>query len=68
MARTVDYYFTTVSPFSYLGHQRFAEIVAKHGAAVNVKPIDLGKVFPVSGGIPLKQRAPQRQAHRAVPR
>ena len=66
MARTVDYYFTTVSPFSYLGHQRFAEIVAKHGAAVNVKPIDLGKVFPVSGGIPLKQRAPQRQAYRLV--
>ena len=64
MARTVDYYFTSVSPFSYLGHQRFAAIAAKHGARVNVKPIDLGKVFPASGGLPLKQRAPQRQAYR----
>ena len=66
MAKTVDYYFTTVSPFSYLGHQQFAQIVAKHGARVNVKPMDLGKIFPVSGGIPLKQRAAQRQAYRLV--
>jgi 2-hydroxychromene-2-carboxylate isomerase len=66
LAKTVDYYFTTVSPFSYLGHQRFAQIVAKHGARVNLKPVDLGKIFPVSGGIPLKQRAAQRQAYRLV--
>jgi 2-hydroxychromene-2-carboxylate isomerase len=66
LARTVDYYFTVISPFSYLGHQRFAQIVAKRGATVNVKPIDLGKIFPVSGGLPLKQRAPQRQAYRLV--
>ena len=66
MAKTVDYYFTSVSPFSYLGHQRFTQIAAKHGARVNVKPIDLGKVFPVSGGLPLKQRAAQRQAYRLV--
>jgi 2-hydroxychromene-2-carboxylate isomerase len=66
LGRTVDYYFTTVSPWSYLGHQRFAQMVAQHGARVNVKPIDYGKVFPVSGGLPLKQRAPQRQAYRLV--
>jgi carboxymethylenebutenolidase len=30
-------------------------------------PIDLGgKVFPISGGLPLGQRAPQRQAYRLV--
>jgi carboxymethylenebutenolidase len=28
--------------------------------------MDLGKVFPVSGGLPLSQRAPQRQAYRLV--
>lgn len=66
MGRTVDYYFTTVSPWSYLGHQRFAQMVAQHGARVNVKPTDYGKVFPVSGGLPLKQRSPQRQAYRLV--
>jgi len=66
LSKTVDYYFTTVSPYSYLGHERFAKIAAKHGATVNVKPIDLGRIFPVSGGLPLKQRAPQRQAYRLV--
>jgi carboxymethylenebutenolidase len=30
-------------------------------------PVDLGgKVFPISGGLPLGQRAPQRQAYRLV--
>lgn len=66
MAKAVDYYFTTVSPYSYLGHERFAQLVAQHGAKVNVKPVDYGKIFPVSGGLPLKQRAPQRQAYREV--
>ena len=66
MAKTVDYYFTTVSPWSYLGHETFARRVAKHGAAVRVKPVDYGRIFPVSGGLPLKQRAPQRQAYRLV--
>jgi len=34
---------------------------------VRVMPIDLGgKVFPISGGLPLGQRAPQRQAYRLV--
>ena len=66
LSKTVDYYFSTISPFSYLGHQRFAQVAAKRGATVNLKPIDLAKVFPVSGGLPLKQRAPQRQAYRLV--
>jgi carboxymethylenebutenolidase len=34
---------------------------------VRVMPMDLGgKVFPISGGLPLGQRAPQRQAYRLV--
>jgi 2-hydroxychromene-2-carboxylate isomerase len=32
-----------------------------------VLPVDLGgKVFPISGGLPLGQRAPQRQAYRLL--
>lgn len=64
MAKVVDYYFTPVSPWTYLGHQRFEQMLARHGAQVNVKPVDYGRIFPVSGGLPLKQRAPQRQAYR----
>ena len=66
MTKDIDYYFTPVSPFSYLGHERFAALAQQYAATIRVKPIDLGKVFPVSGGLPLKQRAPQRQAYRLV--
>ena len=67
MSLTVDYYFAPVSPWTYLGHRRFAEIAAAAGAKVRVLPVDLGgKVFPVSGGLPLAKRAPQRQAYRLV--
>lgn len=66
MTKQVDYYFTPQSPFAYLGHERFAAIAQKHGAQVSLKPCDLGKVFSVSGGVPLAQRPPQRQAYRLV--
>ena len=67
MGRTVDYYFAPQSPWAYLGHQRLAEIAQRHDASVRVMPMDLGgKVFPISGGLPLGQRAPQRQAYRLV--
>ena len=66
MSKTVDYYFTPVSPWTYLGHERFVAMAKRHGASINVKPVDLGKVFPVSGGLPLAKRAPQRQAYRLV--
>lgn len=63
---TVDYYFTPQSPWTYLGHARFAAIARRAGAEVRVRPVDLGAVFPVSGGLPLGKRAPQRQAYRLV--
>jgi 2-hydroxychromene-2-carboxylate isomerase len=64
MPKLIDYYFTPISPYTYLGHERFVEIAARHGATIAVKPVDYGRIFPVSGGLPLKQRAPQRQAYR----
>jgi len=64
VTRNVEYFLTPVSPFTYLGHERFIAIAGRHGASISVKPVDLGRVFPVSGGLPLKQRAPQRQAYR----
>ena len=66
MSKHVDYYLTPVSPYTYLGHDRFVALARKHGATVAVKPIDLGQVFPMSGGLPLAKRAPQRQAYRLV--
>jgi 2-hydroxychromene-2-carboxylate isomerase len=67
LSTTVDYYFTPQSPWTYLGHERFAQIARAADAQVRVLPVDLGgKVFPVSGGLPVGQRAPQRQAYRLL--
>jgi 2-hydroxychromene-2-carboxylate isomerase len=66
MMKTIDYYFAPQSPWTYLGHARLVKIAKAAGAKVNVLPVDLGRVFPVSGGLPLPKRAPQRQAYRLV--
>jgi 2-hydroxychromene-2-carboxylate isomerase len=66
MPKVVDYFLTPVSPWTYLGHERFRAICARHGAQIHLRVMDLGKVFPASGGVPLKDRAPQRRAYRLV--
>jgi 2-hydroxychromene-2-carboxylate isomerase len=66
MSRTVDYFFVPQSPWTYLGHARFAAVLATNDASAAVKPIDLGRVFSLSGGLPLAKRAPQRQSYRLL--
>ncbi|MEM8761047.1 MAG: 2-hydroxychromene-2-carboxylate isomerase [Pseudomonadota bacterium] len=61
---TIDYYFTTVSPYAYLTGDRIERIAEKHGARLAYRPVDLGKVFPTTGGVPLAKRAPARRAYR----
>ena len=64
--KTIDYFFATVSPWAYLGHARLVALSRAAGATVRVKPMDLGEIFPLTGGLPLAKRAPQRQAYRLV--
>lgn len=64
MTKTVDYYFAVNSPWMYLGHARFVAIARGAGAHVAVKPVDMGRVFAASGGLPLPQRPLQRQLYR----
>ncbi|MQA22972.1 2-hydroxychromene-2-carboxylate isomerase [Rugamonas rivuli] len=66
MSKVCQYFFATHSPWTYLGHERFVAMARQHGVQVEVRPVDLGKVFGVSGGVPLAKRAPQRQAYRLV--
>ncbi len=66
MSLKIDYYFSPQSPWTYLGHERFAQIAKAASATISVLPVDLGRVFPVSGGLPLSKRAPQRQGYRLV--
>jgi 2-hydroxychromene-2-carboxylate isomerase len=60
----IDYYFSTVSPWAYLAGNRLEEMAARHGATITYKPIDLGALFPRTGGQPLPERHPSRQAYR----
>ena len=64
MSKVIDYYFSLVSPWSYLGSGRLAEIAQRHRAEVRVMPMNLGEVFPRTGGLPLPKRSPERQAYR----
>jgi 2-hydroxychromene-2-carboxylate isomerase len=66
MTKIVDYFMTPVSPFTYLGHDRFRTICKQAGAQINLRVMDLGKVFPASGGLALKDRPPQRRAYRMM--
>lgn len=62
--QTVDYYFTLVSPWTYLGDAAFKEIVDRHGAKINHLPVNLGRVFQATGGLPLAKRSDARKALR----
>lgn len=66
MPRTVDYYFSVVSPWAYIGHGPFMDIAKRHGLAVNYKPVFLGEVFDKTGGLPLPKRHPTRQRYRML--
>jgi 2-hydroxychromene-2-carboxylate isomerase len=60
----IDYFFTTLSPWCYLAGQRLEEIAARHEATIAYKPIDLGALFPRTGGLPLGQRHDSRKEYR----
>ncbi len=64
--KSIRYCIAPQSPWTYLGHERLIQIAARHGASIEVRPIDLGRIFPLSGGLPLAKRASQRQAYRLV--
>ncbi len=66
MTKTIDYYLTLTSPWTYFGSTRFEEIARRHGAEIRVKPVNYGVIFPRTGGLPLPKRAPERQAYRLM--
>lgn len=62
----IDYYFSTISPFTYLAGLRMEVVAARHGATIAYKPVDLlGSVLPRTGGVAPKDRHPARLELRA---
>ena len=62
----VEYYFSFISLWSYIGSRRFQQVAKETNAQVIFKPIDLLYTFSTSGGLPVKQRASQRQIYRLL--
>ncbi|RMA44082.1 2-hydroxychromene-2-carboxylate isomerase [Rhodophyticola porphyridii] len=60
----IDFYFATISPFTYLSSGTVEEIAARHGATLTYKPLDIMALFARTGGLPPKDRHPSRQAYR----
>lgn len=61
----IDYFCSTLSPFTYLAGMRLEEIASRHGATVTYKPFDVIALFGRTGGVPQKDRHPNRNAYRA---
>ncbi len=63
MARTIDFYFDFISPFSYLAHQRLPDLAARYGYALAYHAASLADLKQLAGNtaprvtaIPLKLR------------
>ena len=66
MPRQVDYYFSFQSPWAYIGHNYFQDLVTTYDLKVNHKPVVLVDLFSETGGLPLMKRHPVRQRYRMV--
>jgi 2-hydroxychromene-2-carboxylate isomerase len=66
MPRQVDYYFSFLSPWAYVGHRAFRDLVSTYDLKVNHKPVVLVDLFSETGGLPLMKRHPVRQRYRMV--
>ncbi|KPU84018.1 2-hydroxychromene-2-carboxylate isomerase [Marinosulfonomonas sp. PRT-SC04] len=61
---SIDYYFTCISPYTYLAGTRLEAIAKKHDIAINYKPLDVLALFARTGGIVPKERHPARLEYR----
>jgi len=66
LSRSIAYYFTLQSPWTYLGNAAFHDIARRHGCSIDYRPMPLRAVFDETGGLPLPKRHPARQRYRLV--
>jgi 2-hydroxychromene-2-carboxylate isomerase len=63
---TIEYFFSFLSLWSYIGSHVFQDIVKRHNARVDYKPINLFDVFSTGGSKKVRDRPLPRQAYRLV--
>ena len=60
----IDYYFSVLSPFTYLAGDQLERMAARHDATIDYRPIDIMSVFGRTGGVAPKDRHESRKAYR----
>ncbi len=60
----IDYFFATISPFTYFAGNRLEQVAEKHGASISYRPLDLFALFDRTGGTRLPDRHPSRLEYR----
>ncbi len=63
---TIDFYFSTLSPYAYLAGTRLEQAAARQNAQINYKPMDIMALFGRTGGTPPKERHVSRQEYRLI--
>jgi 2-hydroxychromene-2-carboxylate isomerase len=62
----IDYYFSVLSDWAYMGGERLECLARKHGATIRHKPMKLAEIYAGTGGIILQKRSRQRQDYRVI--
>ncbi len=62
----INYYFSLISPWAYMGHEWFLATARNRRLPVNYSPVKLIELFSRTGGVPLKERHQARQSYRFI--
>lgn len=60
----IDYFFTTISPYTYLAGTGLEDVAKKNGVTVNYRPLDVLALFARTGGTHPAERHASRQEYR----
>lgn len=63
---TIDYYFTSASPYVYLGHEEILSVAGRHNATLRPLPVDVASIWTVSGHVATAKRPQMRQDYRII--
>ncbi|MGH1349523.1 MAG: 2-hydroxychromene-2-carboxylate isomerase [Methyloligellaceae bacterium] len=64
MSKNIDYVFSVISPWAYIGHALLVDTARQNNCTITYKPVQLLNLFSETGGLPLGKRHPSRQNYR----
>lgn len=64
MQKVVEYFFTPISGYAYLGHDEFHSIAERTNASIRYCPVDIMRVFEASETTPPAKQSEARKTYR----